>query len=47
MRTGNVKCDDLHAHEYEQYVKPYEESEGDITKISLKAEVIKTKQAEK
>ena len=27
MRTGNVKRDDFHAHEYEQYVKPYEESE--------------------
>ena len=38
MRTGNVKHDDLHAHEYEQYVKPYEESEGDSTKMTLKAE---------
>ena len=56
MRTGNVKRDDLHAHEYEQYVKPYEESDeqGDSTKITLKAEELgvhiddlnQTKQAE-
>ena len=55
MRTGNVKRDDLHAHEYEQYLKPYEESEqGDSTKITLKAEELgvyihdlnQTKQAE-
>ena len=54
MRTGNVKRDDLHAHEYEQYLKPYEESEGDSTKMTIKAEELgvyiddlnQTKQAE-
>ena len=54
MRTGNVKRDDLHAHEYEQYLKPYEESEGDSTKMTLKVEELgvyiddlnQTKQAE-
>ena len=32
IRTGNVKRDNLHAHKYEQYVKPYAESEVDSKK---------------
>ena len=54
MGTGNVKRDDLHVHKYEQYLKPYEESEGESTKMTLKAEELgvyiddlnQTKQAE-